>query len=83
MFDFNNNYISHFDSIYTCQLFGVCPIISEEGKVDVDFVEVVPSTGTVGTTFTISIDYNVTLPLGPGLIDMVLIPPNSIPALCK
>jgi len=66
------------DPIFLCQEVDLCPIV-EGGQVNITSATVSPKQGPQGTTFTITMVYNVVSATGPGLVVVNIVPPADMP----
>jgi len=64
------------DPIYLCQVVDLCPVVSG-GAVNITQAIVRPPSGPQGTNFTITLQYTISSPTGPGLIAVTVIPPGA------
>ena len=59
-----------------CQEFDLCPVVNG-GAVTILDASVFPESGPAGTVFNVTITYQVTSPIGPGTISVLVIPPYN------
>jgi len=64
------------DPIFICQEIDICSVV-ENGAVSITSAFSTPQSGSLGTTFTIGMNYKVINATGPGLLSIVILPPDS------
>jgi len=64
------------DPIYMCQVVDLCPVVNG-GAANITTLNVSPASGPQGSTFTITMLYKVISPTGPGLLNVLIVPPGA------
>ncbi|CAG9330341.1 unnamed protein product [Blepharisma stoltei] len=64
------------DPIYYCQLLGQCPAVAG-GAGNITSISILPTNGPVGTTFTVTMNFNITQRTGTGQIGMNITAPGD------